>query len=180
MIANSLQSIDIHVQFTAPTRVGGAGVKLRGRGSHWISDPAPLVWDPLPLITDPTTEIRHLGHSLYSSMFLCARCLVRKCSPSRSFCHLHQSVLGVDRCCKRQTLFKWHKCHKSQTDCLECSKTPGRRSGTPPLCSWSFGFELQPFKPRTRRYPPSCWVILPLRYIYGRHSVCTTWHNVRN
>jgi len=41
-------------------------------------------------------------------------------------------MLGVDRCCKRQTLFK---CHKSQTECPECSKTPGRRSGTPPLLS---------------------------------------------
>ena len=33
---------------------------------------------------------------------------------------------------KHQTLFK---CHKSQTECLECSRTPGRRSGTPPLNS---------------------------------------------
>jgi len=43
---------------------------------------------------------------------------------------------GVDRCFKHQILFK---CHKSQTvkakECLECSKTPGRRSGTPPLLS---------------------------------------------
>jgi len=39
------------------------------------------------------------------------------------------SMLNVDRCCKPQTLFK---CHKNQT---ECSKTPGRRSGTPPLFS---------------------------------------------
>jgi len=29
-----------------------------------------------------------------------------------------------------ETLFK---CHKSQTECLECPKTRGRRSGTPPL-----------------------------------------------
>ena len=33
---------------------------------------------------------------------------------------------------KHQTLFK---CHESQAECLECSKTPGRRSGTPPLLS---------------------------------------------
>ena len=33
---------------------------------------------------------------------------------------------------KHQTLFK---CNKSQTECHECSKTPGRRSGTPPLLS---------------------------------------------
>ena len=56
----------------------------------------------------------------------------KKCSPSRSFCHLHLSMLGVDRSCKHQTLFK---CHKSQTECVECTKTPGRRSGTPPLLS---------------------------------------------
>ena len=56
----------------------------------------------------------------------------KKCSPSRSFCHLHLSLLGVDRCCKRQTLFK---CHKSRTKCPERSKTHGLRSGTPPLLS---------------------------------------------
>ena len=71
-------------------------------------------------------------HSLYLSIFLYAWCFVKKCSPSRSFCYLHLSMLGVDRCCKHQTLFK---CRKSQTECLECSKTPGRRSGTPPLLS---------------------------------------------
>ena len=70
-------------------------------------------------------------HSLYLSIFLYA-CFVKKCSTSRSFCHLHLSMLGVGRCCNRQTLFK---CHKSQTECPECSKTPGRRSGTPPLVS---------------------------------------------
>ena len=43
------------------------------------------------------------------------------------FVILHLSMLGVDRCCKRQTLFK---CHKSQTECHECSKTPGQRSRT--------------------------------------------------
>ena len=53
---------------------------------------------------------------------------------------LHLSTLGVDRCCKRQTLFK---CHKSQTECLECSKTPCRESH---LCSWPFELELRPFK----------------------------------
>jgi len=58
----------------------------------------------------------------------------KNCSPSRSFCHLHLSMPGVDRCCKRQTLGLF-KCHKSQTECLECSKTPGRRSRTPPLLS---------------------------------------------
>ena len=33
---------------------------------------------------------------------------------------------------KHRTLLK---CHKNQIKCLECSKTPGRRSGTPPLLS---------------------------------------------
>ena len=68
-------------------------------------------------------------HSLYLSILLYAWCFV-KCSPSRSFYLLHMTMPGVDRCCKRQTLFK---CRKSQTECLKCSKTPGRRSGTPPL-----------------------------------------------
>ena len=33
---------------------------------------------------------------------------------------------------KHQTLFK---CYKSPTECLECSKTPGQRSGAPPMLS---------------------------------------------
>jgi len=64
-------------------------------------------------------------HSLYFSIFFCTHDVLYKRSPLRSFCHLHLSMLVVDRCCKHQTLFK---CHKSQTECLECSKTPGRRS----------------------------------------------------
>ena len=69
-------------------------------------------------------------HSLYLSIFFCTHDVLYERSPSRSFCHLHLSMLGVDRCCKLQTQFK---CHKSQTESLECTKTPGRRSGTPPL-----------------------------------------------
>ena len=77
-----------------------------------------------------------LGSTLcrvYIWVFFCV-CIMfcKTCSPSRSFCHLHLSTLGVDRCCKRKTLFK---CHKSQAECLEYSKTPGRRLGTPPLLS---------------------------------------------
>jgi len=69
--------------------------------------------------------------SLYFSIFS-VHDVLKKCSPSRLFCHLHLSVLGVDRCCKRQTLLK---CHKSETQCLEYSKIPGRRSRIPPLLS---------------------------------------------
>jgi len=43
------------------------------------------------------------------------------------------SMLGVDKCCKRQTLLKSRNGHRIQTECLECSKTRGRPSGTPPL-----------------------------------------------
>ena len=83
-----------------------------------------------------TIEIRHLFAGIHHSAqfifeyFSLCMMFCKKCCPSRSFCHL--SMLGVDRCCRHQTLFK---CHKSQTECLECSKTPGRRSGTPPLLS---------------------------------------------
>jgi len=80
-----------------------------------------LLWDP-PLRT------------VYIILIIFSLCMMFyffKCSLSRSFCHLH-SMLVVDSCRKRQTLFK---CHKSQIECLECSKTPGRRSGTPPLLS---------------------------------------------
>jgi len=76
-------------------------------GSRRISDPAPLIRDPLPLITDPVPH---------------------NWDPA-PFCW-DPPLCWVES--KHQTLFK---CHKSQTECLECSKTPGRRSGTPPLLS---------------------------------------------
>jgi len=62
--------------------------------------------------------IHHSAHFILEYFSLCLT-FCKKCS-SGSFCHLHLSMLGVDRCCKRQILFK---CHKSQTECLECSKT---------------------------------------------------------
>ena len=66
-----------------------------------------LIWDPLPLITDP------VPHN-WDPAPLC----------------WDPPLCWVES--KDQTLFK---CHKSQTECLECTKTPGRRSGTPPLFS---------------------------------------------
>jgi len=45
------------------------------------------------------------------------------------------------------------KCHKSQTECLECSKTPGQRSGTPPLLS-AVRTPALALKPRAYRDPP--------------------------
>ena len=101
-----------------------------------------------------TIEIRHLFAGIHHSAqfifeyFSLCMMFCKKCSPSRSFCHL--SMLGVDRCCRHQTLFK---CHKSQTECLECSKTPGR-GREPHLCSRPFGLYLRPFKPRAYRDPP--------------------------
>jgi len=79
------------------------------------------------LLRSTTLHSSYLCINYQCMMFFC-----KKCSPLRSFCHLHLSMLGVYRCCKRQTIFK---CHKSQTECLECSKTPGRRWGTQPLLS---------------------------------------------
>jgi len=70
-------------------------------------DPAPLIRDPLPLITDP------IPHNW---------------DPA-PFCR-DPPLCWVES--KHQTLFKLHK---SQTECLECSKIPGRRSGTTPLLS---------------------------------------------
>ena len=63
----------------------------------------------------------------------------------RNFVILHLSMLGVDRCCKRQTLFKCH-----DKECLECLKTLVD-SREHHLCSRPFGLELRPFKPRTCR-----------------------------
>jgi len=78
------------------------------QGLNWgISDPAPLIWDPLPLITHPVPHNWDPAHFRWNPPFGWVES-------------------------KRQTLFK---CHKSQTECLECSKAPGRRSGTPPLLS---------------------------------------------
>ena len=84
----------------------------RTQGLNWgrsrrISDPAPLVWDPLPLITDPVLHNWDLAPSCWDPPL----CWVE---------FKHQTLL---------------KCHKSQTECPECSTTPGRRSGTPPLLS---------------------------------------------
>ena len=70
------------------------GVKLGG--SRRISDPAPLIWDPLPLITDP------IPHNWDPAPFCW----------DTPLCWVES---------KHQTLLK---CHKSQTECLECSKTP--------------------------------------------------------
>ena len=107
-------------------------------GSHRISDPAPVVWDQLHLITDPVAHNWDPAPFCWDpplctvyiwAFFLYAWCFVKKYSPSRSFCHLHLSLLGVDRWCKRQTL---SKCHKSQTECLGLSKTPGQQPGGPP------------------------------------------------
>ena len=63
--------------------------------------------------------IHQSAHFILEYFSLCLTFCKKNCS-SGSFCHLHLSMLGVDRCCKRQTLFKGHK---SQTECLECSKT---------------------------------------------------------
>jgi len=77
-------------------------------GSRRISDPAPLIWDsPLPLMTDPVPH---------------------NWDPA-PFCW-DPPLCWVES--KHQTLLK---CHKSHTECPGCSKTPGRRSGTPPLLS---------------------------------------------
>jgi len=116
------------------------GVNFFLGGSHRFSDPAPWLRSTTSNNRSCTSQLRSgtfslvsaTLHSLYLSIFFYARCFVKKCSPSRSFHHLHLFMLCVDRCCKPQTLFK---CNKSQTECLECSKTPGRRSGTQPLLS---------------------------------------------
>jgi len=101
-----------------------AGVKLGGR-SRRISDPAPLLWDPLPPISDP------VPHNWEPAPFCWdpPLCLVESIA---IYSHSHLVIRIVAASCKCQTLFK---CHKSETECLECSETPGRRSGTPPLLS---------------------------------------------
>ena len=90
---------------------------LNWGGSHRISDPAPFIWDPLPLITDP------VPHSWDPAAFIWDPPLCWEES-------------------KHQTLFK---CHRSPTECLECSKTPGQRSGAPPVLSalWAPASALQ-------------------------------------
>ena len=62
-------------------------------------------------------------------------------------------MLGVDRCCKRQTLFK---CQKAKPSALNARK-PLIGGREPHLCSRPLGLELQPFKPRAYRDPlPLC------------------------
>jgi len=87
-------------------------------------DPAPLIWDPLHIITDPVPH---------------------NWDPA-PFCW-DPTLCSVES--KQQTLFK---CHKSQTECLQCSKTPGNlTSALGPLGS-SFGpSRLKPRAFRDRR-----------------------------
>jgi len=73
-------------------------------------------------------------------------------------------MLGVDRCCKRQTVFK---SHRSQTECLERLKTPGRRSGTP--CTSALGPTGSSFGPSSlARYVTSQLGQLSLASLRGR------------
>jgi len=125
------------ISFDCHRTAAYTGVRLNwGEGSHRISDPAPLVWDPLPIITDHVPHNWHLAPfcldpplcTVCSSIFLCMMLCKNVVVHSHFFiCIL--SMLGVDKCCKCQTLFKCHKW------CLECLKTHGRQSGTPPLLS---------------------------------------------
>ena len=88
--------------FILPRVYSGQG--LNWGGSRRISDPAPLIWDPLPPITD------HVPHNWDPATFLLGSSTLlqfifehfsvgmmfsKKCSPSRSFCHLPLSMLGV-------------------------------------------------------------------------------------
>ena len=96
--------------------------------------PAPLIWDQLLLITDP------VPHNWDPTPFCWdpPLCLVES---------------------KHQTLLT---CHKSQTECLECSKTTGRQSGTPPLLSALRARASALQASRLQGSITSCWVILLL------------------
>jgi len=63
-----------------------------------ITDLVPHNWDPAPICWDPPLCTVYIW--VFFSMHN-AWCFCKRCSPSRSFCHLHLSMLGVDRCCKR-------------------------------------------------------------------------------
>jgi len=76
----------------------GSVTLTRCQGLNWISDPAPLIRDPLPLITN------HVPHNWDPAPFC-----------------WDPPLCWVES--KHQTLLE---CHKSQTECVECSKTPGR------------------------------------------------------
>ena len=85
-----------------------------------------------------TIEIRHLFAGIHHS----AQFIFEYFSLCMMFCKnvvLYSHLMSFAfvracrvRCCKRRALFK---CHKSQRECLECSKTPGQRSETQPLLS---------------------------------------------
>jgi len=55
----------------------------------------------------------------------------KECSPSRSFCNLDLSMLGVGRCCKRQTLFNAIKAKQSALN----ARKPVVGGREPHLCS---------------------------------------------
>jgi len=121
--------------------------------------------------------MRHLFAGLHNSAqyifeyFSVCMMFYKKCSPSRSFCHLHLSMLGVDRRSKHRTLFK---CLKSQTECLEYSKTPDRQSRTPSLLSVLRTRASALQASRLSGSTTSCWVIKPLHHHF--RLFISSWH----
>ena len=95
--------------------------------------------------------IHRSAQFMFEYFFLYACCFVKN-AVLRGHFVVHLSMLGVVRCCKRQTLFK---CHKSQTECLKCMlENPWSAVREPHLCCQPFELELRPFKPRAYRDPP--------------------------
>ena len=77
--------------------------------------------------------------------------LYKKCSPSRSFCHLHLSMFGLD--IDVASVKHYLNAKKAKQSALNARK-PLVGGREPHLCFRPFGLELRPFKPRACRDPP--------------------------
>jgi len=99
-----------------------------------------------PFLLGSTTL--HICSSIFLCMMLCKNVVVHG-----HFVICILSMLGVDKCCKCQTLFKCHKW------CLECLKTHGRQSGTLPLLSVLRARASALQASRLQGSTTSCWVL---------------------
>ena len=99
--------------------------------------------------------------SLYLSFFsVCMMFCKKKCSRSRSFCQLHLSMLGVDRCCKVKRYL--NATNPNRVPWMLENPWSAVRNPTSALCP--SGSSFSPSKPRTCRDPPPiaelfnhCW-----------------------
>ena len=92
----------------------------------------------------------------------------KKCSPSRSFCHLHLSSLVWIDVARVQLYLNTKQ-----------SALNVRKPLEPHLCSWPFGLVLRPFRPRAYRDPPTLAEQFNHCFSYTKYDT-RCYYNVRS